>query len=404
LAANHLGVIERRSFLLSLAAAGVTPAALRSTARAAGEPLAAALVLSGGGARGAYEAGVIGALAAARGVADGAPLPPYDLVCGTSIGALNGWFFATGQYQKARQLWYGIGSEPLITLKQQFAALRDPESGVLNWAASAVSLFGLVRNQSGILESAPVYDWIVRNVDPGVPLLIPLIWAVTNLTHQRPEYFFVDPHPRSFEQLERISRALQITLGPQTIVREATPDLLHRALFASACIPIAFDPVMMPGPSGTIDAYCDGGVASNSPVGIAHSIARAADVILLSPPFEPEDAHADAVDVAYAAFGTAQRKLLEVEMRNVYLQSMGQRGLERLSPAELSRVVSGDAMLAHYAQSVPATELRYMRPAKPLPLGVVAFSDVAGIGQAYRTGWDDAGRGFTVYDWERFSL
>ncbi len=397
-------MIERRSFLLSLAAAGLTPAALRSTAHAAAEPLAAALVLSGGGARGAYEAGVIGALAAMRGIADGAPLPPYELVCGTSIGALNGWFFATGQYQKARQLWYGIGSEPLITLKQQFAALRDPESGVLNWAAAAASLFGLVRNQSGILQSEPVYEWIVRNVDPSAPLLIPLIWAVTNLTHQRPEYFFLDPHPRSLEHLVRIESALQITLGPQTIVREATPDVLHRALFASACIPIAFDPVMMPGPSGTLDAYCDGGVASNSPVGIAHSIARAADVILLSPPFEPEDAHGDAVEVAFAAFGTAQRKLLEVEMRNVYFQSMGRRGLERLSAAELARVVSGDELLAQYALSVPATALRYLRPAKSLPLGVVAFSDVSGIGQAYRTGWEDAGRGFTDYDWARFSL
>jgi predicted acylesterase/phospholipase RssA len=404
LAANHPRVIERRSFLLSLAAAGVTPAALRSTAQASTEPLAAALVLSGGGARGAYEAGAIGALAAMGGIPDGRPLPPYELVCGTSIGALNGWFFATGQYQKGRDLWYGIGSEPLIAPKRQFAALRDPESGVLNWAAAAANLFGLMRDQSGILDSGPVYEWIGRNVDPERPLLIPLIWAVTNLTHQRPEYFFVDPHPRSLSQLEQISHALRITLGPQTIVREATPEILHRALFASACIPIAFDPVMMPGPSGTIDAYCDGGVASNSPVGIAHSIARAADVILLDPPFEPENSHGDAIEVAFAAFGTTQRKLLEVEMRNVYFQSVGRRGLERLTPAELARVTYGDELLARYAETVPATELRYLRPAKPLPLAVVGFNDVQGIGEAYRTGWIDASRGFTRYDWETFVL
>ncbi len=396
-------MIARRSFLASLGAAGLAPVAAGAASTTA-QPLRSSLVLSGGGARGAYEAGVVGALAAVAGVGDGAALPPYELVCGASIGALNGWFVATGQYRKLRELWYGIAGARIIRPKRQYAALRDPESGLLDRAAAAVSLAGLARNQSGILQSDPVADWIAGNVDPSLPLVMPLIWAVTNLTHQRPEYFFLDPRERTAGFSERVTRALRVSLGPQTEVREATPDLLHKALFASAAIPIAFDPVMMPGPDGTLNAYCDGGVASNSPVGIAHSIADAADVILLDPPFEPEPGLDDAVEVAFGAYGTMQRKLLEVEMRTAYFQSVGRRALDRLTATELGRVTRGNRLLANYVESVPQTELRYIRPTKTLPVTTVGFSDAAGIVESYRTGWEDVARGFSPYDWETFVL
>jgi|GEM_PF-6126943 len=47
-----------------------------------------ALVLSGGGARGAYEAGLVCGLANAG--------ERFDLVCGTSIGAINASFSCSG--------------------------------------------------------------------------------------------------------------------------------------------------------------------------------------------------------------------------------------------------------------------------------------------------------------------
>jgi predicted acylesterase/phospholipase RssA len=397
-------LIERRGFLLSLAAAGVTAPALQAQADATGASMHAALVLSGGGARGAYQAGVVDALAATANVADGTPIPPYDLCCGTSIGALNGWCVATAQYSRLRELWYGIGAEPVISLKPEFSALRDPESGVLNWASAGVNLLGLLRDQTGILQSKPVLDWIGRNVDPATPLVMPLVWAVTNLTRQRPEYFFLDPKSRTIEENERIRNALLISVGPQTVVREATPDLLHTALFASAAIPLAFDPVTMPGPDGKMNVYCDGGVAANSPISVAHALADAADVILLDPPFEPDDEYNDAVEVAFGAFGTVQRNLLELEMRNAYFQSAGKRALNRLSAAQLAGITAGDARLQQYVKSVPTTVLRYIRPKQVLPVEVVGFSDVKGIGEAYRMGWLDAARGFAPYEWETFAL
>jgi predicted acylesterase/phospholipase RssA len=366
-----MGRIGRRDFLGELGACGLAPQLLGATGPdVVIAPLREALVFSGGGARGAYEAGIVGALAAQAGLRDGSPLPPYELVCGTSIGALNGWFVATGQYSRLRELWYGISAEHLLRPKPEYAALQDQQSGVVNRAASAVRLIGLAKNESGLLQSEPVYEWIARNIDPTTPLLMPLAWAVTNLARQQPEYFYVHPKDDGPGASESFVRAFQASLGTQTVVREATPELLHAALFASTALPIVFDPVAMPGPDGQTTYYCDGGVASNSPVGIAHALSRAADVVLIEPRLEPETDYQDAIEIAFSVFGTMQRKILELEMRSAVLQ----------------------------------TALRYIRPQKVLPLTVIGFDDERGIGQAYRLGWEDLARGFSAYDWQTFAV
>ena len=201
-----------------------------------------------------------------------------------------------------------------------------------------------------------------------------------------------------------VVRELQLTLGPHTVVREATPDLLHRAIFASAALPIVFDPVEMPGPDGTVNEYCDGGVASNSPVGIAHATSKAADVVLLDPPFEPDTDISDAVEIAFSVYGTMQRKIFETEMRNVYAQSLGRRAFDRLTGQEISTAVQGNGPLSKYIESLPATDLRFIRPEKELPVGVAGFEDQRGINQSYDIGWTDVGRGFTAYDYSTFEL
>ncbi|MGA9419968.1 MAG: hypothetical protein WBV40_12535, partial [Candidatus Cybelea sp.] len=155
---------------------------------------------------------------------------------------------------------------------------------------------------------------------------------------------------------------------------------------------------------GTVNEYCDGGVASNSPVGIAHAISKGADVILMDPPFEPNTNYADAIEIAFGVFGTMQRKILESEMRNAYFQSIGKRAFRSLAPTEIARLAQANPLLTKVMQAVPITELRYIRPEKVLPVSVAGFNDGAGISNAYRVGWEDVGRGFTAYDWETFGL
>ena len=65
-----------------------------------------ALVLSGGAARGAYEMGVWQALRE-LGV-------KIDMVCGTSIGAMNAYIIALGSFEKARDMWLDMKTEEVF--------------------------------------------------------------------------------------------------------------------------------------------------------------------------------------------------------------------------------------------------------------------------------------------------
>lgn len=68
-----------------------------------------AIVLSGGGAKGAYEIGVWKALRKLH--------VHYDIVTGTSVGALNGAFMVQGNYKDALQMWENMNFNLIFSQK-----------------------------------------------------------------------------------------------------------------------------------------------------------------------------------------------------------------------------------------------------------------------------------------------
>lgn len=93
-----------------------------------------ALVLSGGGAKGAFQAGVISKLAQQTQI---------DMVCGTSAGSLNAAAFAF------------CGAGELLDLWQDIKSWRDVFS--LNWSS-------LVMRADGILDTTPLRKKIEKSV------------------------------------------------------------------------------------------------------------------------------------------------------------------------------------------------------------------------------------------------
>src|SRR5574344_1993639 len=69
------------------------------------------LVLEGGGAKGAYQAGAIKALNK-RGIY-------FDGVCGTSIGSINAAFYACRNFNALYKLWQGTDSEYLFGVEDE---------------------------------------------------------------------------------------------------------------------------------------------------------------------------------------------------------------------------------------------------------------------------------------------
>ena len=68
-----------------------------------------AIVLSGGGSKGSYQIGVWKALRKLH--------IKYDIVTGTSVGALNGALMVQNKFHKAIKLWSKINMELLLVMK-----------------------------------------------------------------------------------------------------------------------------------------------------------------------------------------------------------------------------------------------------------------------------------------------
>jgi predicted acylesterase/phospholipase RssA len=367
-----------------------------------------ALVLSGGGARGAYQAGLVQTLVTNGGVQDGQPLKPYGLICGTSIGALNAYMIATGRYSRLREMWLTIGSQHVIKLKRQYRYITDTNSGVGNRIAQAIGLaLGIKSNVKGVLDSGSVRDWLSANIDPATPVLTPVVWTVTNLSEQRPEFFYRIPAELGAEEHDAAVNAIRDTVGPETAVREATPDLLVDSLQASASIPLAFDPVDLPAPAGGTAQYVDGGVTANTPIGVARAFASNVDVVLMDPEFEPE-IYKNAMEIGIGVFGTMQQRILDSDVRAAFFESFGKRALDAIPQSTIQSLTHGSpskyAAFEAFLNSLYASTFYVKRPLKTLPVEVVGFNDPQGLAAAYDVGLQAGQTPFQLYENPAFSF
>lgn len=282
-----------------------------------------ALVLVGGANRGAYQAGAIQAMVEIQGLSDGQPLD-FDMVCGTSIGALNGFMVATAQYRALMTIWRSvIASRNVFRLKPQFDAVDDPTSGLIDRAVAAFRLSsGLVKNVRGVLDSQPVWDMFDQYASPAAPTYIPLYVSTTNITRQENQLFVRRATAGGGPAKQAANDAL---LGSHAeSVRNIDDALLDRALFASAAIPLLFDPVPIPRESNPeiSDDYVDGGVTQNVPIDIAILCAQRLNVILVEPQHaEVNETYDSALEVGLGMFATMQTRILAYQVRLAYALS-----------------------------------------------------------------------------------
>lgn len=343
-----------------------------------------ALVLSGGGAKGAYEAGAITSLCAGRGA--------FDIVVGTSIGAINAAFVAQNNVAALETLWNSVASrnliQPLPTVRHAQAFLdafsdwqtlpavakisHIPRLVVL-WmqVGSKTALFSLL----GAFDDAPIAAALKQFADFNA-LRTTLIVTATDVTTRTATAFFWFA-PSSAADVA----PFRANVGVPT---EAISPLNYiAALQASAAIPGAFNPVQMNlGPPPPV-LFVDGGVANNTPIALA--IAAGADevtLILLEPQSSigPALPPRNLVEVGYACYDVMQQKILEDDFKlagytNALLLS------RNLTPAMQSRL-SGKREIPLY----------YVRPQSPLPVSVLDFGDQKNIDAAFVLGLDDGRR------------
>ncbi len=228
-------------------------------------PLPLGVILSGGGARGAYEVGVLsyvfGELVRSTG-----KVPRIDIISGSSVGAVNGAFLASAAHEPVRgierlvELWYELDFSQVLSFGLRELALLHRV-----WLGGA--------KPQGLFKAEPLarligenVSWLklARNLRRGV--LQALTLATTHVATGRP-HIFVDLSPH-------VPRPRDV--GRQVVMRDGPVRANH--VLASAALPILFPLVDVHG-----ELHCDGGLRINTPTAPAiHLGARRLFVIGLS--------------------------------------------------------------------------------------------------------------------------
>ena len=403
-------MLTRSSFLAMAAALhaeiGPLPAVAQVSTDASQLPrtLRRALVLSGGGALGAYEAGALRTLVAKAGVREGEPLPQYGLVTGASIGALNGFLVATAQWEMLDRIWQSISSQNVIRLKPRFAKIAQSNAGVGSRVAQALSLaFGSTSNVQGVLDGDHLQQWLLQYVDLKRPVVTSFFWSVTNLSEQKVEYFYLLPDTLSKTSRDLALRSIQLSLGPNVAVREADRSILVELLRASAAVPLAFDPVVLPDVQGRPTQYVDGGVTANTPVNVARAVSSAVDAILLGPVFQRTN-YQSMIEITSGSFGTMQRSIMEYAVRAAYLETFVWRAIKQVPDSFLQQISARHEIdldqLKLFSGYLADTSFYVLRPKTELPANLFGFDDEKSINATYRVGELDGQVGFSEFTYK----
>ncbi len=227
------------------------------------------LVLSGGGARGAYEAGVLGYIFGEL-APKHATRSSLRVIAGTSVGAVNGAFVASVAHD------LGPGVAQLEALWRELELDHVMRFGVRQLAGLPRVLFGGVE-APGLFDATPLVklvgegvDWrrLRQNLREGI--LGALAATATNVPTGRPT-IFIDrapgvPLPERFTQPRVAIKAVR--MGPAHVL-------------ASAAIPIVFPPIRV-----GRQLHCDGGLRLNTP--IAPALHLGAERLLVIGVSDPE--------------------------------------------------------------------------------------------------------------------
>lgn len=191
-------------------------------------PSQTALVLGGGGAKGAYEIGAIEALSE-LGIEAGS-------VYGTSIGALNAAMYAQGDLPKAQALWDSLRLDDLLTPESM--ALADDAESLFDHPERLLEFITRHAQKKGV-DTAPLRRLLAAHVDEAKIRRSPVHFGLVTTR---------------FPSMQMVEKRLE----------DMEPGSLCDWLMAScACFPVF--PMVHIGE----ERYMDGGFCDNVPVEMA---------------------------------------------------------------------------------------------------------------------------------------
>jgi NTE family protein len=210
-----------------------------------------ALVLQGGGALGAYQAGVYEGLAEAG-------IHP-DWVAGMSIGAINAAIIAgnppDARVDRLREFWEQVTADgvwPCLDVPYLGFARGDAMRNLLNQMSAGIAL---ARGAGGFFAARPVMPWL----QPGGTIEATSFYDTTAL--ERTLERLVDFDRLNAGTTRFSAGAVNVRSGNFVYFDTTTHTIAPRHVMASGALPPGFPAVEIDG-----EHYWDGGLVSNTPL------------------------------------------------------------------------------------------------------------------------------------------
>ncbi|MCR4879355.1 MAG: patatin-like phospholipase family protein [Bacilli bacterium] len=190
------------------------------------------LVLAGGGALGAYEVGVYEVLKQLG--------YKFDIITGTSIGAINASFIASGQFEKALELWETASTEMIMKdgINISLRVFKEYKSDYQKLIKAGKSF---IKNKFS-MDNTPFKEYVKANLD-------------------------IDRLYDSPVELGVVTTRIPSFTGEEVVVKQLPRDKVLSYIHASsACVPVF--------PIETIDdkKYIDGVYHDNLPIQFAFNL------------------------------------------------------------------------------------------------------------------------------------
>jgi len=207
-----------------------------------------AMILSGGGARGAYEVGVLRYIFDDLTRLRGAP-PRLDILSGTSVGAINACYLAAHLADPV------LGMRRLVDLWGGLELTRVLGFGVRQVVGLPRLLMG-GQDGSGLFDVRPMADLVQREIS----------WRAVTRCLRRGQLRALSV---SCTEVSTGRTVVFIQTAPDTVIPSTSPPrTLYRAdrigpqhALASAAIPLLFPPARIDN-----ELYLDGGLRQNTPI------------------------------------------------------------------------------------------------------------------------------------------
>lgn len=329
-----------------------------------------ALILGGGGARGAYEAGVVAALVERE---------HFDIVCGTSIGAVNGMFIAQDEPDRMVDVWRTISTRGITQLKPELTVLMmlwEAANGILRspfhqkpshavsmlralpQLGSSARLSGLM----GLFDNGNVAR-VVEEIADFDALRRTFIVGVTNLSNGRADSFAYFPDARAADEL---------TFHRAQNAEPMTAANYCAAVCASAALPPVYEPVPIVCKDGIERQFADGAFTNNAPIRQAIDAGATEITCVFVAPSRPpgSEQRADSMmDIASAMLDANTERMLELDIK--LTQRINENVAAGLAPGK--RYVS----------------LRVIGPSLPLDLPTLGFENQVEVDRLFQLGVSD---------------